>query len=1117
MKEKKIIKINDFDLSLYSFVSINKNNKENVFLQKFWNCWLGYEVKEKNIKALIYNFLILDKNDIDKWFFNRASVIYNQEVDFNKFILEYNRLETEGNRQFQYIWYQKNSAFTFSWLFIPSFYNDKWLNYINNLNLKLYKTNLCYLFWWWKLNLKKLNENKNNYNLEFNLNKEDINFQWSLLNLNEIIFQIKFFQKLFEIYEKLYNEYLEKKEKYNQEKEKLKKMEKERRKEIEKVIKPKEPNIKQIKIMEEYFSYFLDDLEKLLDEEKIIISNNLYLNEEELKNFDKDTQKIYLSAYFQKLSKYFKEELEKRIIKDLIEEKPKDFLELVYTLKELWTSYNINEFLEELKKNKNIKFFENNYTEKLNKIIKKIEKNINGKEIINYDLNEKIENKIEYANKVYLPEYKFKKLGDFLFDNLNEKKKFLDFYEKNKSNFKNEDDYILRYFMYKWFFNRILKNKDIVIKKWLKFEDLFILIKWTKNYLNYYKELETLIEKKELNITSVNENILSKLEKEQIEFIEKFKNEKIDYDFYNQKYLTFEDYVKQLEYEYITITYLWFSWYFNIVMDFIKWAKNNYIWVWPWRWSAWWVLVSFCLDIIDVNPKRYWLLFERMLHLYKSKWDFPDIDVDFESEWREKVFKYVQKKYSDKNVAHVWSIWETRVKSEFKTLTKNSWIWFSMINNITKSLFTDDEKFNRKRLDQILDFYEKGIDLEDVDSNTKEMLVQYKNKLYNAFKMLKTFLWTPSDIGIHACWIIISSVEIETLSACRFQPDTILKIERFDKKEAEKYWFIKFDFLWLSNMSIIKQTIKSILWNHEDIRKKYWIKIEKFSNEEWENLDWMKMYYDILDSIGSPKWTEKHEKEKKVFEEIFSIWLTWWVFQFESEGMKSNLRSVMPENILELSDINAMFRPWPLANIPIYIETKFWKTRDIFPKEFITELLKKYDSKLVFKTINFFENIINDVTLKTKNLLVYQEQIMMFFYKMWLPYDKADKIRKILSKIKKWMYTLDDLKPYLQSAREEIKKKWLILDVFERYLENIIMPFSEYAFNFSHAFAYCIVWYISWYLKYYYPEEFYASLLKYKEDIKSIWNIVSESSLMWIKILPPNINKSLKHPIVINE
>ena len=879
------------------------------------------------------------------------------------------------------------------------------------------------------------------------------------------------------------------------------------------------------------FDFFEDLIESLKDIEKnkwkyeINFINNIYFD----KVFDNETgKKLFHYFFFERLTSYFKDDLKtiskevNKIDSNILIDKTQSF----EILSEKYKNENlldVNNFIKLIKEQKinieNNKYWilldedKNKIINYLNKIIKLFSK-ITENENIEIDWLNNIEDDdiLKYEEKTYLPEYKITMLSNELFDNDTEKEEFFKSYEKYKNRFKDEDDFILRYFMFKWFYKRILEIEKTT--KWkIKFDEFKeFMIKSPKKYLKYYETLEQQIKDWTVDITKVKETIFDYLDEDQLNFIKKYENIEVNFDLQNQKFLTFKDYIQQLEYEYLTITYLWFSWYFNIVMDFINYAKINNIWVWPWRWSAWWVLVSFCLSIIDVNPIRYWLLFERMLHLYKAKWDFPDIDVDFDSEWRSEIFKYVRNKYWEDRVSHVWSFKDSRIKSEFKNFTTNLWIEFADINKISW-LFINDEKFNQKKLLEINKFYEKWVDFE-WDQISKDLLKKYKDKLENVFKSLKYFLWLPAWVWIHACWIIISSVPIDTLSASRYQSDIDLRIQWFDKKESEKYWFVKFDFLWLSNMSIIKQTIKTILWNNKNIREKYGIVLKEKSNDEWEQLNWLKMYYDILNTIWTQFWTDEYKKEKEVFNNIFKLWVTWWVFQFESNWMRWVLREISPDSILELSDINAMFRPWPLANIPIYVETKFWKKRDIFPKKLINELIEKYWRKKVIDSLSFYSKIINFVTLKTKNLLVYQEQIMFFFWLMWLPYDKADKIRKILSKIKKWMYTFEDLAPLLKAAREKLKEKWYILELFEWYLENVITPFSEYSFNFSHAFAYCIVWYISAYLKYYYPSEFYTALLKYKSDPDNVIKITSEMSLMWIKLISPDINYSQKISIL---
>lgn len=698
---------------------------------------------------------------------------------------------------------------------------------------------------------------------------------------------------------------------------------------------------------------------------------------------------------------------------------------------------------------------------------------------------------------------------------INEEKKWLLWlFETHWKHYKNwnEDDFIMRYFVYRWLFERILsKHKDFqflndIEWKWWAKEWLEIFSRIPQKYQKLIDDADVEITNHTLNIEEFKETITDKLDQDQIDWVNKYWDVIIDSTMSWKTKLKLKDYIKQIEYEFVTISYLNFSWYFTITMDYVLYAKLHHIWVWPWRWSAAWSIIAYLMYITDCDALKFELLFERMLHILKDKHDIPDVDLDFETSKRYDVIEYVKEKFWDENVCHVWNYMSTKIKWVLKDLTRKTDIPFEDINKISWALWSKPEDI-KQNFQYIVDYYQWW----DVpfDDAITVLLTKHKKILEPIINIANDQCWFPKLPWIHACWVIISPVPIETICWCRYQPDTKAKIWLFYKTEMEHAWLLKFDFLWLQNMEMIKNTIKSIIWWNEEIQKKYWIELKNKDEKEWDNLNWYWMYYDILDNI----W----KNDSWVFENIFQLWLTIWIFQFESQWMQNIMKSIKPQSITELGDLNALYRPWPLAYIDQYKDSKFeWTNIQIFPDEFVQKMEKKYWKETTYRCIDFFEHIWLEVTVDTKNIFIYQEQLMFFFYLLWHSYTDADAIRKIYSKIRWGKKKFSDLDKYYARTKQILEEKDIKLDFFDYIYYEILLDWASYWFNKSHSTCYAVIAYISGWLKYYYPYEFYTALLRTKEwEPDWIWKIINEMNILWIQVNWPNLLKSLKHPIIV--
>lgn len=892
-------------------------------------------------------------------------------------------------------------------------------------------------------------------------------------------------------------------------------------------------------LINESFEYLIESKK----ETTIMYSNYYTLDVEE---FSKELS----FSYFQKLSSYFK------YLNDftslITEKQQQDIYNTLYPLSDKWNkqiaSGKFSMVIDYVNEHK-LNGLQKNFAILVEKLKNDWVTEKTLKDFFELKENEKGEiEKLHYPHNLFKPNYWYNGLPDFLFkknnDNAyrweNEKETRIKPLFEKASFFKdwNEDDVILRYITYRGLLERILSvNKKFEFvhqtsENWLQEATKFMDI-WSKIPKKYWALLETSkeqINNHSLDLNVFKEHLLEYLDDDQKQFLDTywnivlkykssmprkdkqniFSNNSVENDSRLEEYaITFKDYILQIEYEFFTIAYLNFSWYFNITFDYILFAKLHNIAVWPWRWSAAGSIISYLTYITDIDSIEYELLFERMLHILKSLDDVPDVDSDFAPDDRYNVIEYVKNKFWEQNVAHVGAYQSSSLKGTIKDLTRGGVIPFENINMLTKALGSKPEE-QEMVFNSMLDFYQ-GRDV-NLSWDITNILTKWKTQLLPVLNIVKTLTWYPKIPTIHACWVIISPVPIETLSPCRYLPQNRAKIWLFDKNEMEHGGLLKYDFLGLNNMQIIKSTIQSILWWDKELREKYGIKIsdniEERTSEDWDNLDWYSMYYDIINNIWN--------NDEDVYNQVFQMWNTTWVFQFESDWMRKVLKGIKPDCITELGDLCAMFRPWPMQYIPNYKAVKFeGETVSVYPESFLQEMTEKFWRDEVYKNVAFFEDIWNKVTVDTKGILVYQEQLMSFFYYLGHSYTDADFIRKIYSKIKWGKKSFKDLEKYYNKTMVILEEKNIKKEFFDYIYTDIFVDWASYGFNKSHSTCYSIIAYITGWLKCKYPYHYYSVILRGCEsDPTKTSKIINEMNILGIDIVWPDLYKSLKHAIL---
>ena len=491
-----------------------------------------------------------------------------------------------------------------------------------------------------------------------------------------------------------------------------------------------------------------------------------------------------------------------------------------------------------------------------------------------------------------------------------------------------------------------------------------------------------------------------------------------------------------------------FPGYFLIVQDYIRAAREQLgVIVGPGRGSAAGSVVAYCLEITDIDPLQYDLLFERFLN--PDRISLPDIDVDFDDEGRGKVLDWVSEKYGKTHVAHIVT---------YGTLaTKNS------ITDAARVLGVSLDEV--KRLKSFIP--EKEFPDNFADANGKKPKVNVANciklipdlaaylsgnnePVKKTLKLAAELEGTIRQIGVHACGVIIGADDLTNFAPLASVKDKAsdedIIITEYDGHVIEDVGLIKMDFLGLSTLSIIKEAIKNIRETHN-------------------------ITVDIDHIPMNDANTYRMLSEGKTVA----------IFQFESAGMQKYLRQLKPSKLEDLIAMNALYRPGPMDKIPQFIK-------------------RKQGSEPITYEIPAMERYLKD----TYGITVYQEQVMLLSRLLsGFTRGQSDQLRKAMGK--KLINVLAELKPkFIEGGKANGHDEKILNEIWQEWER-----FASYAFNKSHATCYAWLAYQTAYLKANYPAEFMAAnLTRGKDDPKKVEVFMAECKQLGIKVLPPNINES---------
>lgn len=502
---------------------------------------------------------------------------------------------------------------------------------------------------------------------------------------------------------------------------------------------------------------------------------------------------------------------------------------------------------------------------------------------------------------------------------------------------------------------------------------------------------------------------------------------------------------KQAEYEQGIIIQMGFPGYFLVVADFINWAKDNGIRVGPGRGSGAGSMVAYAMRITDLNPLEHELIFERFLN--PDRVSMPDFDVDFDDRRRSEVIHYVTEKYGEDKVAMIVTYGTIKAKQALKDSSRVLGYPFSTGERLTKAMPPD--------------IMGKGISLQDVynkdakrygEAEELRELLSSDEESAKVFETAQGLEGLKRQWGVHAAGVIMSSHDlIDVIPIMRREQDGQV-ITQFDYPTCEGLGLIKMDFLGLRNLTIISDALENIVANTGD----------------------------TLD-------LETLEVDDRASYELLARGDTLGVFQLDGGPMRQLLKMMQPDHFEHISAVLALYRPGPMG-----------------ANSHINYALRKNGQQEVTPIHPELEEPLSEILDTTYGLIVYQEQVMAIAQKVaGYSLGEADILRRAMGKKKK--AELD--KQYANFHQGMLDNGYSEGAV--KALWDILLPFSDYAFNKAHTAAYGLVSYWTAYLKAHYPAEYMAALLTSVGDDKDKLALyLNECRRMGITVLPPDVNES---------
>ncbi|MEO5612573.1 MAG: DNA polymerase III subunit alpha [Sphingomicrobium sp.] len=492
-----------------------------------------------------------------------------------------------------------------------------------------------------------------------------------------------------------------------------------------------------------------------------------------------------------------------------------------------------------------------------------------------------------------------------------------------------------------------------------------------------------------------------------------------------------EAYRKRLDFELDVITGMGFAGYFLIVADFIKWAKSEGIPIGPGRGSGAGSVVAWALTITDLDPIALNLLFERFLN--PERVSMPDFDIDFCETHRDEVITYVQSKYGRDRVAQIITFGRLKARAVLKDTGRVLQMSYGQVDRLAKLIPNHPTE---------------PWDLKRALNGITELAAEYRDDadVRRLFDLAMKLEGLPRHVSTHAAGVVIGDRRLDELVPLYRDPRSDMPVTQFDMKYVEAAGLVKFDFLGLKTLSVLKRAQEMLGQQgvHVDLDALPWDDAQ---------------VYELLqrgDTVG--------------------------VFQLESEGMRRTLSGVRPTAFGDIIALVALYRPGPMDNIGMFGDRKNGRVALATPHPLLEELLAE-----------------------TYGIFVYQEQVMEAA-KVLAGYSlgEADLLRRAMGK--KIQSEMNAQRAGFVAGCERVNG---IAAPKANELFDLIDKFAGYGFNKSHAAGYALIAYQTAWLKTHHRPEFYAASMSFDmAQTDKLALFVEDMRRADVDCLPPDINLS---------
>ncbi len=494
-----------------------------------------------------------------------------------------------------------------------------------------------------------------------------------------------------------------------------------------------------------------------------------------------------------------------------------------------------------------------------------------------------------------------------------------------------------------------------------------------------------------------------------------------------------KEYDERLEYELGIIKKMEFPGYFLIVQDFINWSKRNDIPVGPGRGSGAGSLVAYALGITDLDPLEFDLLFERFLN--PERVSMPDFDVDFCQYNRDRVIEYVKATYGVDAVSQIATFGTLGAKAVVRDVARALSIPYGKADNLAKLIPQQPGKSItlKEALETIPEFKEA---------------VEKEEDYQELIRLAMPLEGMTRNLGMHAGGVLIAPGKLTDfcpLYNSDGKPENT--VSQYDKKDVENVGLVKFDFLGLTTLSILKKAVEYIKKLHPDL------------------------------PFELARIPIKDEETYQLFQDANTAA----VFQFESEGMRTLLKQARPDRLEDLVALNALYRPGPMDLIPSFINRKFGREKVNYPDKRMEEVLEE-----------------------TYGIMVYQEQVMRVAQVIGgYTLGGADLLRRAMGK-----KNVEEMKRqrdvFIKGAGERGVTPETATEIFD-----LMEKFAGYGFNKSHAAAYSYVAYQTAYLKVHHTAAFMAAnLCMVMDQNDKVCALIEDAKENGVAFLAPDVNES---------